>query len=74
MTQFTVEVVTIILLLLALNFLPKETVRVKAPVRRTRDVVMSLLAGLGIVFLAIIFDRIAQSYGRRVQQHLQIQG
>lgn len=38
------------------------------------EVSRGLLAGLGIVFLAIIFDRIAQSYGRRVQQHLQIQG
>ena len=37
------------------------------------EVSRGLLAGLGIVFLAIIFDRIAQSYGRRVQQHLQIQ-
>lgn len=48
LTQISVEVVTVILLLLALNFLPKETIRVKAPVRRTRDIVMSLLAGLGI--------------------------
>src|SRR5690606_4931796 len=29
------------------------------------EVSRGLLAGLGIVFLAIIFDRIAQSYGRR---------
>jgi len=32
-----------------------------------------LLAGLGIVFLAVIFDRIAQAYGRRMQQHLNIE-
>ena len=31
-----------------------------------------LLAGLGIVFLAIIFDRIAQAYGRNMQKHLNI--
>ena len=37
------------------------------------EVSRGLLAGLGIVFLAIIFDRIAQSYGRRIQQHLQLQ-
>lgn len=32
------------------------------------EVSRGLLAGLGIVFLAIIFDRIAQSYGRRTQK------
>jgi len=36
------------------------------------EVSRGLLAGLGIVFLAIIIDRIAQSYGRRVQQHLHL--
>jgi glycine betaine/proline transport system permease protein len=36
------------------------------------EVSRGLFAGLGIVFLAIIFDRIAQSYGRRMQQHLNI--
>ena len=35
------------------------------------EVSRGLLAGLGIVFLAIIFDRIAQAYGRRMQQHHQ---
>ena len=29
-----------------------------------------LLSGIAIVFLAIIFDRIAQSYGKKMQQHL----
>ncbi|NKB56821.1 MAG: ABC transporter permease subunit [Alphaproteobacteria bacterium] len=33
------------------------------------EVSRGLFAGLGIVFLAIIFDRIAQAYGRRMQQH-----
>ena len=32
-----------------------------------------LLAGLGIVFLAVIFDRIAQGYGRKMQQHLHLE-
>jgi len=36
------------------------------------EVSRGLLAGLGIVFLAVIFDRIAQAYGRRMQQHLRI--
>ncbi len=35
------------------------------------EVSRGLLAGAGIVLLAIVFDRIAQSYGRRIQQHLQ---
>ncbi len=34
------------------------------------EVSRGLLAGLGIVFLAIIFDRIAQAYGKRMQSHL----
>jgi glycine betaine/proline transport system permease protein len=34
------------------------------------EVSRGLIAGLGIVLLAIIFDRIAQSYGRRVQANL----
>ena len=29
-----------------------------------------LLSGIAIVFLAIVFDRIAQSYGKKMQQHL----
>src|SRR5690606_1801825 len=59
LTQISVEVVTVILLLLALNFLPKETIRVKAPLRRTRDVVMSITCGLGlgtIIYLAMTRD------------------
>ena len=36
------------------------------------EVSKGLLAGLGIVFLAIIFDRIAQSYGKKMQQHLHL--
>ena len=36
LTQISVEVVTIILLLLALNFLPRETPRESTPARRWR--------------------------------------
>lgn len=36
------------------------------------EVSRGLIAGLGIVFLAIIFDRIAQAYGRRLQAHLRV--
>jgi len=38
------------------------------------EVSRGLIAGLGIVILAIIFDRIAQSYGRRMQANLHREG
>ena len=46
MTQFTVEVVTIILLLLALNFLPKTTPVESTVLRRVRDTGVAVLGGL----------------------------
>jgi glycine betaine/proline transport system permease protein len=36
------------------------------------EISRGLMAGIGIVFLAIIFDRIAQAYGKRMQQHLNL--
>lgn len=36
------------------------------------EISLGLLAGLAIVFLAVIFDRIAQAYGKRMQQHLNL--
>ncbi len=47
MTQLTVEVVTVILLLLALNFLPKRTPRESGAARRVRDGLIAGAAGLG---------------------------
>jgi glycine betaine/proline transport system permease protein len=38
------------------------------------EISRGLMAGLGIVFLAIIFDRIAQSYGQRMQKNLKLEG
>lgn len=52
LTQITVEVVTVVLMLLALNFLPKQTPRESSPVRRTRDAVVAIAAGTGIGALA----------------------
>ncbi len=52
MTQATVEVVTIILMLLALNFLPKETPVETPPSRRLRDVVVALTAGVAVFALS----------------------
>jgi len=55
MTQFTVEVVTIILLLLALNFLPKSTPIESSTLRRTRDVAVAVAGGLATFTLAYYY-------------------
>ncbi len=52
MTQFTVEVVTIILLLLALNFLPNTTPIESTLLRRVRDAGVALAGGLATFALA----------------------
>ncbi len=47
LTQISVEVVTIVLMLLALNFMPKDT-PVETPLgKRLRDITISIFAGLG---------------------------
>lgn len=64
MTQLTVEVVTIILLLLALNFLPNHTPIESSVLRRTRDVVVSVGAGLATMALSyhyLLRDTVAPS-------------
>ena len=48
LTQITVEVVTVILLLLALNFLPKRTVLDTSNLKRGSDAFVAALAGLGV--------------------------
>ena len=52
MTQFTVEVVTIILMLLALNFLPNRTPVESSPLRHVRDAGVALAGGLASFALA----------------------
>ncbi|MDB9707076.1 monovalent cation/H+ antiporter subunit A [Planktotalea frisia] len=52
MTQFTVEVVTIILLLLALNFLPNRTPVESTVLRRVRDTSVSIFGGLATFALS----------------------
>jgi multicomponent K+:H+ antiporter subunit A len=47
LTQLSVEVVTIVLMLLSLYFLPQETPRESGSARRLRDSLLALLAGLG---------------------------
>ncbi|MQQ09992.1 monovalent cation/H+ antiporter subunit A [Epibacterium sp. SM1979] len=48
LTQISVEVVTIILMLLALNFLPKETPREIPQQTRLRDAAIATVGGLGV--------------------------
>ncbi|MCZ4353715.1 monovalent cation/H+ antiporter subunit A [Roseovarius aestuarii] len=52
MTQFTVEVVTIILLLLALNFLPNQTPIESTVLRRIRDAGIAIAGGLATMALS----------------------
>jgi multicomponent K+:H+ antiporter subunit A len=47
LTQLSVEVVTVVLLLLALYFLPSQTPVESGPARRGRDALLALAAGLG---------------------------
>lgn len=51
LTQISVEVVTLILILLALYFLPKETVVEASPMQRWRDAVLAGLCGLAMFAL-----------------------
>jgi len=48
LTQISVEVVTILLMLLALNLLPKQTPVESRPWRRFRDGGLAVVAGLGV--------------------------
>jgi multicomponent K+:H+ antiporter subunit A len=52
LTQVSVEVVTILLMLLALHFLPKETPAESPAPRRLRDAGIAAIAGLGVGALA----------------------
>ena len=55
MTQITVEVVTIILLLLALNFLPNQTPVESSAIRRVRDGAIALAIGAGAMAMSYHF-------------------
>ncbi|MFT4012353.1 MAG: monovalent cation/H+ antiporter subunit A [Paracoccus sp. (in: a-proteobacteria)] len=52
LTQISVEVVTVILLLLALNFLPKRTILESRPGKRGFDAFVATITGLGFGGLA----------------------
>jgi multicomponent K+:H+ antiporter subunit A len=64
MTQLTVEVVTIILLLLALNFLPNHTPVESTMLRRMRDGGIAVVGGLataGMAYHYLLRDTVAPS-------------
>ncbi|WP_299841196.1 monovalent cation/H+ antiporter subunit A [uncultured Jannaschia sp.] len=64
MTQLTVEVVTIILLLLALNFLPNRTPIESSAFRRARDGIIAVAGGLATMALSwhyLLRDTVAPS-------------
>ncbi|MBJ3763234.1 monovalent cation/H+ antiporter subunit A [Maribius pontilimi] len=70
LTQISVEVVTIILLLLALNFLPNRTPKESGVGRRLRDGVIALLGGLavfGLIYSMLMTDFVQPSIS---QYHL----
>ncbi|MES2143198.1 MAG: monovalent cation/H+ antiporter subunit A [Pseudomonadota bacterium] len=52
LTQLMVEVVTVLLMLIALNFLPRDTPVESGTARRLRDGVVAGVAGLGTALLA----------------------
>ncbi|MEM7732585.1 MAG: monovalent cation/H+ antiporter subunit A [Pseudomonadota bacterium] len=61
LTQISVEVVTAILLLLALNFLPRETPAESSPLRRIRDGTIAGAAGLAagaLIYSMLIRDAV----------------
>ena len=55
LTQISVETVTILLLLLALHFLPKQTPVQSSPGRRMSDATVAVAAGLAVAVLAYAF-------------------
>ncbi|WP_340236659.1 monovalent cation/H+ antiporter subunit A [Sulfitobacter pontiacus] len=59
LTQISVEVVTIVLLLLALNFMPNSTPKESTILHRSRDIVVSVVAGLaaaGLIYSILMSD------------------
>lgn len=53
MTQITVEVVTIVLMMLALNFLPPQTPAEPGRARHLRDIVLAAVVGVGVCALVL---------------------
>lgn len=59
MTQISVEVVTVILLLLALNFMPNHTPKESSVLRRARDGIIAVAGGVasaGLIYYMLLRD------------------
>ena len=54
LTQLLVEFVTIILMMLALNWLPREGAPERAPARKLADAVLAGAAGLGVAIVTLV--------------------
>lgn len=80
LTQLLVEMVTIALMMMALNYLPKQSKSTRKPMRKVRDIGISLLAGGGLAALAyammvspadtisneLLVRSLPEAYGRNV--------
>jgi len=80
LTQLLVEMVTIALMMMALNYLPKQSRQMRTPIRKLRDTSIALVAGTGVAGLVYLMmtrpqDTIAselllrslpEGYGRNV--------
>jgi len=54
LTQLLVEMVTIALMMMALNYLPKQSRQMRTPVRKARDIGIALVAGIGVAGLVYL--------------------
>ena len=52
LTQLLVEMVTLVLMLLGMNYLPAQSVTERSTLRKYRDATIALIAGLGLAALA----------------------
>jgi multicomponent K+:H+ antiporter subunit A len=68
LTQLSVEVVTIVLLLMCLRYLPVSSPHHSPPARRTRDAVIALCAGGGVA--AMSFAMLTRPYDTIAAYHL----
>ncbi|MCD9098632.1 monovalent cation/H+ antiporter subunit A [Luteimonas fraxinea] len=80
LTQLLVEMVTIALMMMALNYLPKQSKSTRRPLRKFRDVAISIVAGGGLGALAyammvspadtisneLLVRSLPEAYGRNV--------
>ncbi|WP_088178452.1 monovalent cation/H+ antiporter subunit A [Methylotenera sp. L2L1] len=69
LTQLSIEVVTTVLMLLALHYLPQSTPRESSRIRVGRDVLLALAIGLGMAFVS--FELLTSSFSTISDFYLQ---